>query len=334
MYLPGEIARAAGVPEDAVMEALGTGEAYVPYAQAVALGRGLRQAIRAEAVPPADKPGLFSLVAAPFRRDSRTVPFAVSSAVHAGLISAAIFVTIGVAPAALTGSAVSDSEPAHLVFLNLPGPGGGGGGGGRKAVKPPAKAERVGQARASSPVPEREPPAPVEPEPPPLTAEKFPTVAAPVIPVRADDRDREGVLDVARDEVPSQGPGAGGGSGTGAGTGVGSGHGSGIGPGAGGGTGGGPYRPGAGITPPRLLREVKAIYTDEARRAGVTGEVVLEIVVRHDGAVGDVTVRKGLGAGLDQRAVEAVRQWRFSPATRQGAPVDVIVEVAVEFTLR
>jgi TonB family protein len=66
----------------------------------------------------------------------------------------------------------------------------------------------------------------------------------------------------------------------------------------------------------------------------LTGDVLLEIVVRHDGTVGDVSVRRGLGGGLDERAIDAVRQWRFSPARRLGAPVDVIVEVAVAFTLR
>jgi protein TonB len=56
--------------------------------------------------------------------------------------------------------------------------------------------------------------------------------------------------------------------------------------------------------------------------------------VRSNGSVGDVKVLQGLGGGLDERAIEAVRQWRFSPARRQGTPVDVIVEVAVEFKLR
>jgi TonB family protein len=102
----------------------------------------------------------------------------------------------------------------------------------------------------------------------------------------------------------------------------------------GGGAGGGPFRPGAGIAAPRVLREVKAEYTEDARRAGITGEVVLEIVVRRDGAVGDVRLLKGLGGGLNDRAIQAVRQWRFAPATRQGVAVDVVVEVAVDFKLR
>lgn len=107
-----------------------------------------------------------------------------------------------------------------------------------------------------------------------------------------------------------------------------------MGPGSGGGAGGGPYRGGSGIDAPRLLREVKADYSEEGRRRGVTGDVVLEIVVRRDGSVGDVKLLKGLGWGLDERAVQAVRQWRFSPATRSGTPIDVVVEAAVEFKLR
>jgi protein TonB len=98
--------------------------------------------------------------------------------------------------------------------------------------------------------------------------------------------------------------------------------------------GGGPYHPGSGIEPPRILHEVKADYPEEARRRGITGDVVLEIVVRRDGSVGDVKVLEGLGGGLSERAVQAVRQWRFAPARRLGASVDVIVEVAVEFKLR
>jgi TonB family protein len=62
--------------------------------------------------------------------------------------------------------------------------------------------------------------------------------------------------------------------------------------------------------------------------------VLLEVVVGPDGGVRDVRVVRRLGAGLDERAVEAVRQWRFSPARRLGIPVAVIVEVAVEFKLR
>jgi protein TonB len=174
---------------------------------------------------------------------------------------------------------------------------------------------------------------PVEPPPVPAPA-PLPQVVAPVATAPADTRDRAGVLADTQSQSDSHGSGSGSGAGTGQGTGVGEGTGAGIGPGSGGGTGGGPYRPGSGITAPGLLREVKPDYTEEARRRGVEGDVVLEIVVRSNGTVGDVRVMQGLGGGLDQRAIDAVRQWEFSPARRFGTPVDVMVEVAVEFKLR
>jgi TonB family protein len=167
-----------------------------------------------------------------------------------------------------------------------------------------------------------------------LEAEKLPPIIAPVVVAKADPIDRPGVLEETTADTDSRGSGAGGGVGTGQGAGIGEGQGPGLGDGSGGGTGGGPYRPGSGITPPRLLREVRPEYTEEARQRNLEGEVILEIVVRRDGSVGDVRVLQGLGAGLNERAVQAVRQWRFTPARRLNSTVDVIVEVAVDFRLR
>jgi TonB family protein len=253
-----------------------------------------------------------------------------------------IVAALGLTPTAKT-LPVETPPPSNMrvVFLTTPGPGGGGGGGGARQTPPPPKAERQGRRSISSPMPARRPVRPIEspqrpaPEPPPLQSEPLPVVVAPIVQAPADQRDRAGVIEEAPPrETASRGPGEGGGVGTGAGTGLGQGDGPGVGPGSGGGTGGGPFRPGSGIEPPRLLREVRADYTEDARRRGVEGEVVLEIVVRHDGSVGDVRILKRLGSGLDERAVQAVRQWRFAPARRLGSPVDVIVEVAVEFKLR
>lgn len=235
---------------------------------------------------------------------------------------------------------VVSHEPVRLVYLAMPGPGGGGGGGGLKQKLPPPKAQREGTHSLASPLPARElpPPAPmpkpVEP-PTPLEAKMLPPVMAPVAAAAADAQNLEGVMKHAPPPPePSQGSGSGGGSGTGRGTGLGEGDGAGIGDGSGGGMGGGPYRPGSGVEPPRLLREVKATYTDEARRANISGDVEMEITIRRDGTVSDVKVLRGLGGGLNDRAVAAVRQWRFAPARLKGTPVDVIVEVSVEFTLR
>jgi protein TonB len=168
----------------------------------------------------------------------------------------------------------------------------------------------------------------------PLPVVVVPIVVAPIVAAPADSRNRIGVLTDTIAESESRGPGRGDGAGTGSGTGLGEGDGRGVGPGSGGGVGGGPYRPGSGIEPPRILHEVKADYSEEARRLRITGDVVLEIVVRRDGLVGDVKVLEGLGGGLSERAIQAVRQWQFVPARRLGAAVDVVVEVAVEFKLR
>ncbi|MDA1092494.1 MAG: energy transducer TonB [Acidobacteria bacterium] len=164
----------------------------------------------------------------------------------------------------------------------------------------------------------------------------LPALLVPVAAVGADRRDVSGLLHrVVTPPGPvddSRGTGDRGGVGDGAG--VGQGTGGGVGAGDGGGTGGGPYRPGSGIAPPGLLREVAPDYTDRARRAGLQGEVLLTMVVTAEGLVTDVQVRRGLGSGLDERAVAAVQQWSFSPALRHGLPVAVWIEVAVEFRLR
>lgn len=196
-------------------------------------------------------------------------------------------------------------------------------------VVPPAPPVPVPAMPAPAPAPPTPTPVPPTPAPPPP-----PAVVAPVASIAADRNDRVGVPAESPGQSPSYGPGTGGGAGTGSGQGLGEGNGGGIGPGSGGGTGGGPFRPGTGITPPQLLREVRANYTDDARRRAIEGDVVLEIVVRRDGSVGQVRVLHSLGGGLEQRAVDAVRQWRFAPATRYGTAVDVVVEASVGFKLR
>lgn len=346
LYSSREIGRAAGVSEADVRAALGGRRGYASRAEAVRIGRALARAAAASTPGFASPAPLFSIFQTTRGKttSSKGIPFALSSGLHAGTLAAAIFMTtLGLSPTAATSTSVDvQPGPMHLVFLAVPGPGGGGGGGGLLQKTPPPKAEREGHRSISSPLPRRRPPKPIEPiaappEPkpePPLEAEPLPVVFAPIVTAPADMRDRIGVLEQTTAQNDSHGPGQGGGTGRGVGTGIGAGDGAGVGAGSGGGTGGGPYRPGSGIDPPRLLREVRADYTEEARLRGLSGEVLLEIVVRHDGSVGAVTILQGLDSGLNDRAVQAVRQWRFSPARRQGTPVDVIVEVAVEFRLR
>lgn len=359
VYTPREIAEAAGVPESQVTELLARGaigsvddgladpdhpsrQRYITHAEAVRAVRAIRAG---ESVQAPDAAGVGRLlVPLASHPRSTTVPLIVSTSLHVLVASMLLVISsLGLTSADEKTDVIEpDAQPVRLVYLSLPGPGGGGGGGGLKMPTPPPKAQRQGPQKVSSPIPARRVPPPVappppkpEPPPPPLEAKTLPPVMAPVAPIAADPKNQEGVLkDVPKETPPSQGSGTGGGAGAGKGTGLGEGDGAGIGPGEGGGTGGGPYRPGSGVDPPRLLKEVRADYTDQARRANISGEVVLEIVVRRDGSVGDVRILQRLGSGLDQRAVDAVRQWRFAPARLKGVPVDVIVEVGVEFKLR
>lgn len=131
----------------------------------------------------------------------------------------------------------------------------------------------------------------------------------------------------------SSGPGAGGGIGTGSGGGVGSGRGPGVGPGWGGGIGGGAFRVGGGVSAPVCVYCPDPLYSDEARKARYSGTVVLLIVVDTDGRATDIRVVRGLGMGLDEKAMEAVRNWRFKPGLRAAVPVPVIATVEVTFRL-
>jgi TonB family protein len=349
----GEVARAAGVDAHRIRTAVENGaiatlpSGFFSQAGALAAIRLARLAGDGRNVPPR----LFA--SAPVAKRPASMPLLASGLLHLAFAALLVLIATLGAPSRAASLRV-DPQGARLVFLARPGPGGGGGGGGLRQPKPAARAEQKGRNTVRSPVPiqrvakreeprrepPRQPPAPPRPieqppEPPPaVRTDPAPPVVAPVASVPADSSDRAGVLSESAPESDSRGPGTGGGSGTGSGTGVGEGDGRGIGPGTGGGTGGGPYRPGSGITPPSLLREVKPDYTEEARRRNLEGEVVLEIVVRSDGRVGSVRIIQGLGAGLDQQAMDAVRQWQFSPARRFGTPVDVLVEVAVEFRVR
>lgn len=132
---------------------------------------------------------------------------------------------------------------------------------------------------------------------------------------------------------PSNGTGSGGGIGSGSGGGVGVGHGPGVGAGSGGGIGGGVYKVGGGISAPQAISSPDPDYTEEARRAKKQGTCVLWLIVDAAGRPRDIKVVRGLGLGLDAKALEAVRQWRFQPALKDGKPVDVEISVEVEFHL-
>jgi TonB family protein len=133
--------------------------------------------------------------------------------------------------------------------------------------------------------------------------------------------------------TPSNGPGSGGGIGSGSGGGVGSGKGGGFGPGEGGGVGGGVYRVGGGVTAPVLLYKKEPEYSEEARKAKYQGTVLLYIEVDPSGKATNIRVQKSLGLGLDEKAMEAVKQWKFKPGYKDGKPVTVAATIEVNFRL-
>ncbi len=137
----------------------------------------------------------------------------------------------------------------------------------------------------------------------------------------------------SRFTFPSDGPGKNGGQGTGD-------HG-GFGPGSGPGSGSGdhigvstlPHIGDTGVTAPIPVYRVEPEYSDEARKARFQGTVVLQIVIDEHGIPTQFEIRQPLGLGLDAKAVEAVKQWRFRPAMKNGKPVAVVAIIHVSFHL-
>jgi TonB family protein len=247
---------------------------------------------------------------------------------HAAVAAFLIFIVMR-APGAQSPASPTPQPNYELVYLQLKGPGGGGGGGGNNTPTPPRKAELPGKEKLTVPVskpPELKPVEKPKETPPPAQE-----VTAPVQQITSGIDKIAGVLP-SMTTVPDPSSL---GMGTGQ-TGAGGGNGNGIGPGSIAGTGGGVYDVGNGVTQPTLIREVKPQYTADAMRAKVQGEVELEAVVNPDGSVDRIRVTRSLDRtfGLDQKAIEAVRQWRFVPGTLKGQPVPVRVSVVLDFTLR
>jgi protein TonB len=132
---------------------------------------------------------------------------------------------------------------------------------------------------------------------------------------------------------PSNGTGSGGGIGSGSGGGIGVGAGPGVGEGRGGGTGGGVFRVGGGVTAPRVTFQPDPEYSEEARKAKFMGVCALSLIVGADGRPRDIEVARSVGLGLDEKAIEAVKMWKFDPATKDGKPVAVRINVEVTFHL-
>ena len=260
-----------------------------------------------------------------------TGPGLISLAAHTIFVLLIMFPILGFGPGPLeiTETFVALIEPRLILDLpEMDDQSGGGGGGGLQEEEPPSLGElpKADDEQLVPPTPE------ILNRDPILVAE--PTVVAPQL---TQQRTMNFALLGALEGIPgppSAGPGVGGGIGTGQGRGVGQGSGPGVGPGQGGGFGGGVFRIGGGVSPPTVLFKVDPQYSEEARKARYQGTVVLEAIVRSDGTVDILRVVRSLGFGLDENAIRALKQWKFRPGMRNGQPVDVALNIEVNFNLR
>ncbi len=220
---------------------------------------------------------------------------------------------------------------ASQLILNMPpkaDKSGGGGGGGRREPTPASlgKLPRPADRQLTPPVPKVVNPDPILPVEPTVVVPQLAQLPSVNLPDYGDPLGIPG--------PPSSGPGTGGGIGTGTGGGVGPGKGGGVGPGEGGGIGGGVFRVGGGVSPPTVVYRVEPTYSEEARKAKYQGVVVLSAIVRRDGTIEILKVVRSLGLGLDENAIQALRQWKFRPGMKNGVPVDVALNIEVNFSLR
>ena len=134
--------------------------------------------------------------------------------------------------------------------------------------------------------------------------------------------------------LASAGIGSGAGMGSGSGGGLGSGSGNGYGPGEGGNTGGGLYQIGGRVSAPVVIHSVEAEFSDEARRAKYQGVCLISLIVDAQGNPQNIRVARALGMGLDEKAIAAIRQYKFKPAMKDGkTPVPVMITIEVDFRL-
>src|SRR5437868_3019470 len=227
----------------------------------------------------------------------------------------------------------------------------GGGGGGGREEQTEASNGKVPQAPLTIPqvvAPDPHPPVIKNPAlPMPATLDADPALFPP------DTRQLQYGLPNSKSNTPSSGPGTGNGIGSGTGGGVGPGSGGGYGPGNGGNTGGGGRREGGGgpggggrgtdynklfsgkdvTSKARVLEKPEPTYTEAARKNQITGTVTLRAVFSAGGSVTNIHAVSGLPDGLTERAIAAAKSIRFVPATKDGHPVSMWMELQYNFNL-
>jgi len=259
----------------------------------------------------------------------RRIHFAASLAVHAA--AAVLVLALGVmavketavkqATKPVSGGVVSLAE--YIPPVGTVRPHGGGGGGGADMLDPSkGSLPRPANAQITPPI------VVIRNLDPKLKIE--PTIVAPNLHLPQTSQLGDPLSGLM---TPSDGRGVGGGIGSNAGGGVGAGTGPGFGPGNGGNFGDGVFTVGNGVSAPRVIYDPEPEYSQEARAAKHQGTVTLWAIIAPDGRPRELRVERSLGMGLDEKAIEAVRTWRFEPAKKDGRPVPVMIEVEVSFHL-
>ena len=250
------------------------------------------------------------------------------------VVAAVAIVSLGMMiPTNVVKTADTNVAPIHFTLYDPPPPPvmqvakapGGGGGGGAHQVEAPTKGHVPTEAKPKVPMVRLEqarinlPKLSVEP----TTQIRLPQdTALPQI----------GMAQSQQVTLASQGSGSNSGFGIGLGGGIGQGHGTGMGAGSNG-SYGGLMNVGGGVSAPHVIHSVEPQFTPEARQANYQGVVAIQLIVDSQGNPQDVHVVRHLGMGLDERAIEAVKQYKFSPAIYQGHAVSVQMIIDVDFRL-
>jgi periplasmic protein TonB len=258
----------------------------------------------------------------------RRINFALSVALHgvmAFLVGASFLMVKSYVPRVEPPGIVTVKlEPYQVPVGTHPSGGGGSGGAADKMPATRGMAPRAAREQLTPPIVMH------EMRKPALAA--APTVIAPpelALPKTAQIGDPLSAL-----AAPSNGPGVAGGIGGNVGGGVGGDRGgAGRGPGSGGGCCGDVFGVGNGVSMPRAIYAPEPEFSEEARIAKFQGEVTLLVTIGADGRARNLTVVRSLGMGLDQKAIDAVRTWRFEPAKKDGRPVAVQMNIIVNFHL-
>jgi periplasmic protein TonB len=194
-----------------------------------------------------------------------------------------------------------------------------GGGGGQKGPTPVSKGELPKLADTQ------------------ITPPKVPPLVEPKIRMPDPTIEAQKDLKMANSPMPNFGmpnsPLLGASMGNGRGTGIGEGSGTGVGPGLGGNYGGGIKKVGGGVSAPVVIFSVDPEFSEEARKAKFMGIVTVNLIVDQKGVPENVHVARGVGMGLDEKAVAAVKQYKFKPAMEGGKPVPVELNIEVNFQI-